>query len=62
MKKGDEVIIDVTSLSTDGKGISKTDEGFVIFSEKTLPGDTVKLKINKLKKNYAEAIPLELIV
>ncbi|MCX6163452.1 MAG: 23S rRNA (uracil(1939)-C(5))-methyltransferase RlmD, partial [Ignavibacteriae bacterium] len=61
MKKGDEVIIDVTSLSTDGKGISKTEEGFVIFSENTLPGDRVKLKINRCKKNYAEAIPLEFI-
>jgi 23S rRNA (uracil1939-C5)-methyltransferase len=61
MKKGDEIIIDVTSLSTDGKGISKTDEGFVIFSDNTLPGDKVKLKINRSKKNYAEATPLEFI-
>jgi 23S rRNA (uracil1939-C5)-methyltransferase len=61
MKKGDEIIIDVTSLSTDGKGISKTDEGFVIFSDNTLPGDKVKLKINKSKKNYAEAAHLEFI-
>jgi len=61
MKKGDEIVIDVTSLSTDGKGISKTEEGFVIFSEHTLPGDKVKLKINKTKKNYAEAVPLEFL-
>lgn len=61
MKKGEEIIIDVTSLSTDGKGISKTEEGFVIFSENTLPGDRVKLKINRCKKNYAEATPLEFI-
>jgi len=54
MKKGDEIIIDVTSLSTDGKGISKTDEGFVIFSDNTLPGDKVKLKINRSKKNLLE--------
>jgi 23S rRNA (uracil1939-C5)-methyltransferase len=61
MKKGDEIVIDVTSLSTDGKGISKTEEGFVIFSDNTLPGDKVKLKINKSKKNYAEAAPVEFI-
>jgi 23S rRNA (uracil1939-C5)-methyltransferase len=62
MKKGEEIIIDVTSLSTDGKGISKTEEGFVIFSDNTLPGDKVKLKINRSKKNYAEASPLEFLV
>lgn len=61
MKKGDEITIDVTSLSTDGKGISKTDEGFVIFSDNTLPGDKVKLKIYKRKKNYAEAKPAEFV-
>lgn len=61
MKKGEEIITDITSLSTDGKGISKTDEGFVIFSENTLPGDKAKLKILRRKKNYAEAIPLEII-
>lgn len=61
MKKGDEITTDVTSLSSDGKGISRTDEGFVIFSENTLPGDKVKLKILRRKKNYAEAKPLEFI-
>lgn len=61
MKKGDEIISVITSLSTDGKGISKTDEGFVIFSDKTLPGDKVKLKITKNKKNYAEASAVEFI-
>jgi len=61
MKKGDEITIEVTSLSTDGKGISKTEEGFVIFSDNTLPGDKVRLKINKNKKNYAEASVVEFV-
>lgn len=61
MKKGEEIVIDVTALSSEGKGISKTEEGFVIFSESTLPGDTARLRILKRKKNYAEAVPLEII-
>lgn len=61
MKKGDEIIIEVTALSSEGKGISKTEEGFVIFSENTLPGDNVRLKIHKCKRNYCEATPLEII-
>jgi len=61
MKKGEEIVIDVTALSSEGKGISKTEEGFVIFSESTLPGDTARLRILKRKKNYAEAVPLDII-
>jgi 23S rRNA (uracil1939-C5)-methyltransferase len=61
MKKGDEITIDVISLSTEGKGISKTEEGFVVFSNNTLPGDKTRLRINKNKRNYAEATVLELI-
>ncbi|MBS1550651.1 MAG: 23S rRNA (uracil(1939)-C(5))-methyltransferase RlmD [Bacteroidetes bacterium] len=61
IKKGDLITAEVTSLNSEGKGISKTDEGFVIFSEKTLPGDTALIKIRKKKSNYAEAVLAELI-
>lgn len=61
IKKGDLIIAEVTSLNSEGRGISKTDEGFVVFSEKTLPGDTAQIRIKKKKSNYAEAVLVELI-
>ena len=61
IKKGDLITVEVTSLNSEGKGISKTDEGFVIFSEKTLPGDTAQIRIKKKKSNYAEAVLVELV-
>ena len=61
MKKNDEVIVDIIALSSEGKGISKVDEGFVIFTTGALPGDSAKIKISKKKSNYAEANILELI-
>lgn len=61
IKKGDLITVEVTSLNSEGRGISKTDEGFVIFTEKTLPGDTAQIKIKKKKSNYAEAGLVEII-
>lgn len=60
IKKGDEVKVDIIDLSSEGKGISKTDEGFVIFSEKTLPGDRALIKILRKKSGYAEAKLVEI--
>lgn len=61
MKKGDELIADITGLNSKGKGVSRTDEGFVIFTDKVLPGDKVKVKIRKKKSKYAEADLLEIL-
>lgn len=60
IKKGDELSVEITDLSSEGKGISKTNEGFVIFSEKTLPGDKALIKITRKKSAYAEANLIEL--
>lgn len=56
VKKGEELSVDILSLNSEGKGISKTDEGFVVFSEKTLPGDRAIVRILRKKPNYAEAV------
>ena len=61
MKKGDELIVSITALSSEGKGISKLEDGFVLFVENTLPGDKAKVQILKKKSNYAECKLLELI-
>jgi len=61
MKKGDEIVLDVIELNSEGKGVSKTDEGFVIFTDKVLPGDTVKIQLKKKKSNYGEGRLIEII-
>jgi len=55
IKKEDEISVDVIDLTSEGKGISKLEDGFVIFSEKTLPGDKALIKILRKKSSYAEA-------
>jgi len=60
IKKGSELNLKINSLSYGGKGISRHD-GIVIFTNNVLPGQIIKAKIIKKKKNYLEAIPLEII-
>ncbi len=55
IKKGDEISVSVIDLNSEGKGISKLEDGFVIFSEGTLPGDAASIKIIRKKSRYAEA-------
>lgn len=61
MNKGDELNLTIESLSTEGKGIARTEEGFVVFVEKALPGDNALVQIRKKKSSYAEARIVELI-
>lgn len=60
-KKGDEINVEVIDLNSEGKGITKLEDGFVIFTENALPGDYALIKIKKKKSNYAEAKLIEII-
>lgn len=59
LKKGDTVEVTIYDLAFGGIGVGKlvTHDGsdFVVFVSKTVPGDRVKARLTKIKKNYAEA-------
>ncbi|MCX6134676.1 MAG: 23S rRNA (uracil(1939)-C(5))-methyltransferase RlmD [Ignavibacteriales bacterium] len=54
LKHNDELVVQVEDAAFEGKTIARL-EGFVIFVEGAVPGDTVRVRILKAKKNYAEA-------
>jgi 23S rRNA (uracil1939-C5)-methyltransferase len=54
LKRGDEVVLRVDDAAFEGKTIARY-EGFVVFVEGAVPGDMVRVRILKPKKNYAEA-------
>ncbi len=68
IKANDIIELEITAYAFEGKGIAKltdSDEaegaGFVVFADHAYPGDKVKARIVKKKKNYAEAKVLEVI-
>jgi len=61
MKKGDELVLEIVSLNSEGAGIAKTPEGLVIFIKNALPGDSVNAKIIRKKNKFAEGEILNII-
>lgn len=59
-KKGVELEISIEAAAFKGKGVGKVD-GLAIFVPGTMPGDVVKARIVKRKKNYREAKLLEIL-
>src|SRR5207253_2405674 len=55
-----EVELEVESLAYGGNGVARLD-GFVVFVRRGLPGDTVKARVTKVKRNHAEALATEIV-
>lgn len=60
MQKNEELILNITDVTADGSGVGKY-EGMAVFVPLTAIGDTVKIKILKVKKNYAFGKVMEVI-
>lgn len=62
MKRGDELSVHITDYAFGGRGIAKleTEHGqFIVFVDNTFPGQTVRVRVETKRKNYAEAKLLE---
>ena len=60
-RRGDELELRVDSLAQGGRGVARTDGGFVVFVAGGLPGDRVRARIGKSKRSHAEAVAVELL-
>ncbi len=60
MNTGDIVVLNIEKLNSEGAGLARSNN-FVVFIKNACPGDTLKCKITKAKKNYAEAEIVEII-
>src|SRR5437016_5646438 len=60
-KRDDILELKITDIGFEGNGIAKTEGGFVVFVPGVVPGDTVKAKVRKVKKNLAEARVIEIL-
>ncbi len=59
-KKNQEVIVEIQDLGKDGEGIGHFD-GYALFVKEALPGEKVRVKIMKTKKNYGFARLVEIL-
>jgi 23S rRNA (uracil1939-C5)-methyltransferase len=60
LAKDQELELTVESLAYGGNGVARAD-GFVVFVRRGLPGDTVRARVTKVKRNHAEALATEVI-
>lgn len=60
LKKGEVTELEIIDAAFKGKGLAKVD-GLAVFVRDTTPGDVVKARIVKKKKNYREAKLLEIL-
>ncbi len=59
-RAGNILEVQIDSLAQGGRGVARHD-GYVIFVNGGLPGDTVSVELTKAKRQFAEARVLELI-
>jgi 23S rRNA (uracil1939-C5)-methyltransferase len=55
MKRGDELEVRIENFAFEGKSISRQN-GFVVFVRGAVPGDVARIRVEKVKRNFAEAI------
>lgn len=61
LKKNDLVQIEITSMTAQGSGVGRTEDGIVIFVPFTAVGDVILARILKVKKTYAYGKTEEII-
>jgi 23S rRNA (uracil1939-C5)-methyltransferase len=54
LRPGAELVLTIDDLSSEGAGVGRSD-GVVVFAPGAVPGDTVRLRLTRLQKRFAEA-------
>jgi 23S rRNA (uracil1939-C5)-methyltransferase len=56
----DELELRIDSLAYGGNGVARLN-GFVVFVRRGLPGDVVRARVTKVKRNHAEALAVDVV-
>ena len=55
-ERGAELELTVDALAFGGNGVARRDDGYVVFVHGGVPGDRVRVRVTRPKRDYAEAI------
>jgi len=58
--RDEELELKIDSLAYGGNGVARLN-GFVVFVRRGLPGDTVRARVTKVKRGFAEALATEVL-
>src|SRR3954469_2993438 len=60
VRKDQELDLRIESLAYGGNGVARLN-GFVVFVRRGLPGDVVRARVTKVKRNHAEALAVDVV-
>ena len=60
-QKNQELELVITALGNEGEGIGHTEDGYTVFVKDALPGDQIRTKLMKCKKQYAFGRLMEIV-
>ena len=61
-QKNQEVEVEVNALGNEGEGVGHTQDGYTVFVKDALPGDVIRAKLMKCKKQYAFGRLVEILI
>jgi 23S rRNA (uracil1939-C5)-methyltransferase len=60
-ERGAELELTVDALAFGGNGVARREDGYVVFVHGGIPGDRVRVRITRPKRDYAEGIAVEIL-
>lgn len=59
VKRGEEIVVDVTDIHESGAGVGRTEDGFIVLIDGILPDARARVKITTVRSNHARGEELE---
>src|SRR4051812_50014701 len=60
VREDQELDLRIESLAYGGNGVARLN-GFVVFVRRGLPGDVVRARVTRVKRNHAEALAVDVL-
>jgi 23S rRNA (uracil1939-C5)-methyltransferase len=59
-RRGEELVVEIESLAHGGRGVARAD-GYVVFVAGGLPGDRVRARVERARRDFGEARAVEIV-